>query len=295
MNKILISILLTIPLGLFSQNNVTGVITDIDGVEMPSVHILEIGTQNATITNQTGEFVIATFQDSCSLRISFIGYEAKNIAVNQDTTVVLNLTVDEKFELINFYNTRWLAFGTSYEFFNSVLGFQISNGFDDEHLIHFEDFQDDFLFRIGGQTDFNSNYSLGADIGWSNPFRYLNRVAISYSKLNYMESKLSMQDINIQANIGYFRNLLLLSKVGYQFLNEQGNFGLGIGAELGVSGAYLGVISGYYSKYFHHSAYLHIGIPGTELLSLRATYNRIDTYNLLAIGVHYAFVRNNNR
>ena len=110
-----------------------------------------------------------------------------------------------------------------------------------------------------------------------------------------MESELSMQDININANIGYFRNMLLLSKVGYQFLNEQGNFGLGIGVELSVKSAYLGLISGYYGDYFHHSAYLHVGIPGTRLLSLRATYNRIDTYNLLAIGVHYAFVRNNNR
>ncbi len=98
---------------------------------------------------------------------------------------------------------RWLSIGTSYEAFNSVVGLQIGNGFDEESLIHFEDFYDSFLLKIEGQTDFNSNYSYELNLGWSYPNLPIrtSRLSMRYRRINFESEDLFLDDFSMQIGL----------------------------------------------------------------------------------------------
>ncbi|MEM6376879.1 MAG: TonB-dependent receptor [Bacteroidota bacterium] len=69
---------------------VTGKITDEDGVGLPGASILEKGTLNGTITDADGNYKI-TCDENSTLTISFIGFETKEIAVNGQSVISLSL------------------------------------------------------------------------------------------------------------------------------------------------------------------------------------------------------------
>jgi len=290
MKTTLIIIILLIPLEMYSQHLVQGVVKDIDGIEIPGVMIVENGTQHDTTTNFIGRFELETTHDTCTIEFSWIGYESQHFVITQDTTIEVTL------EIYNPYNTRWLTFGADYELYNSVFGIQISNGFDEEPLIHFEDFQDDIVFKAYASTDFNKSYSYSGEIGLSHThIRYVIRFSLGYSVLNFETKDLFHKDLFISTKIGYLKNTVLLFKTGYQELQGEKNFGINLGFEQVARNIYFGYYSGYYFDYFIHSIYFQFCIPGNSLLSFRTVYNRLDKFNILNFGINYSFVRNNNR
>jgi hypothetical protein len=285
MRKFLLLILTVIPWQAFWQILVQGKIRDNNGENLPGAVISEIGAGNSTTTDIEGSFSLKTIQDSCKISFSFIGLDTQTITLTKDST--LNISLD----FGDFYNTRWLSIGTNYESFNSVIGLQLSNGVDEEPLIHFEDFQDNLLIKIHGQTDLNDNYSYGAEIGVYS-LKYVGRTTLKYDVMNFENSELFLTDFNLTSRIRYFRNTGLIFRTGYQKFNNNENYGIGLGIEQGGQNFYFGMNSRYYFDYFHHEAYLQIQIPTKNILSFRTVYNRIDNKNLLTIGLNYAFVRN---
>ncbi|MEQ8712225.1 MAG: carboxypeptidase-like regulatory domain-containing protein [Cyclobacteriaceae bacterium] len=260
-----------------------GIVYDLDGATIPGAKVIETGTTNETESDIAGRFQLRTLKDSCNLTISWIGFKSQTVVITSDTT--LNVTLDN-----DFYNTRWIAFGTSYGIVNQVFGLQISNGVDEEPLIHFEDFQDKILIKVHGQTDFGDNYLYGGEFGLTR-LKFIRRTTIKYDFVNFKDSELFLTDINLTSRIRYFRNTGLIFRTGYQKLNDIENFGIGIGLEQGSQNFYIGLNSRYYFDYFHHEAYLQFIIPSKDLLSIRTIYNRIDNMNLMSVGLNYAFVR----
>ncbi len=287
MRGVLIFLIFLISSKTISQNLVKGSVYDPEGNELPEVKILETGTNNGTESNIKGYFELTTMNDASYLSFSWIGFKTQSVMVTSDTT--LNITLNN-----DFYNTRWLTFGTNYEFFNSVIGLQISNGVDEEPLIHFEDFQDNILIKVHGQSDLNNNYSYGAELGVYS-LRYIGRTTLKYDVLNFENSELFLTDINLTSRIRYFRNTGLIFRTGYQDLNNQKNFGVGLGFEQVAEKVYFGFNSIYYFDYFHHQAFVQFRIAPKNLISFRTVYNRIDNKNLLSVGLNYSFIRNNNR
>jgi hypothetical protein len=272
-----------------SQIVVQGTIKFLDGDPIPGVDIIEDSTNNRIRADINGQFRFQTTKSPCTITFAFVGLESKSITFVNDTTVNITLGYYD-------YNTRWASVGANYDLFNSVFGLQIGNGFDEEPLIHFEDFQDNFIFKVYGQTDFASDYSYGAKIGWTYPpIRYISRFSMEYTSRNYKSNDLFLNDLNLSTNLGYFRNTLIIFKLGYQKLQDNDNFGITLGVEQGMKNFYFGISSGYYFDYFHYKAYLHYGIYHNGLYSLRTTYERIDKFNFLTLGLNYTFVRNNNR
>jgi len=259
-----------------------------EGLEVPGARVMEVGTQNTTSADLNGKFDITTIKDTCTIEFSWIGYESQRISIVRDTIVEVT------FEYFS-YTSRWLTIGMNYEFFNSLPGLIISNGYNEQPLIHFEDFDDKILLLIHGNTDFKESYSYGIGIGLSHPFRFLNRISAEFSAFNCVKTNFDLIDFNISAKIGYFRNTLIIFKTGYQKLQNDKNIGLSIGVEQVRKNIYWGFLSGYYFDYFHHTLYIQYRIPGKSMLTLRTAYNRIHEYNVLTFGINYTFIRNNNR
>jgi hypothetical protein len=285
MRNFLLLVFIIIQLKGFTQITVQGNILDNKGKGIYNVVICEIGATNVTCSDIDGWFSIKTIQDTCSISFA-IGVETKVLSFTKDTTI--NITI----ELKDYYNTRLLTFGANYDLFNSVFGFQISNGVDEQPTIHFECFQDHLLIKLFGQTDFGKNYSYGTEIGWSS-FRYLQRISLIYSEYHYEEKSFYFKDLNISSKIGYFGNNLIQFKLGYHRLLQKNSFGITLGVErMFKRNFYFGILSGYYFQYFHHSAYFQFRCSH---FNFRTTFDRIEDYDLFTLGLHYSFVRNKNK
>lgn len=272
-----------------AQHQVDGIVISEFGFRgLPFVEIQEIGTQNKTFSDTLGIFELTTLTDPSQIQVSFPDNATQYYTVTSDTFFAIEMYT------YDYYNTRWLSFGTSLESFNSLLGFQISNGTDEEPLIHFEDFQDKLLLKIYGQTDLGKNFAYGAEVGL-NRLRYIGRTTLNYNRWHLEDVGLYLTDINLTSRVRYLHNTGLVFRAGYQERNGNRQFGIGAGIEPIFKNFYLGVNSRYYFSYFHHEAYVQVILLPEHFLSLRATYNRIKQNNLLSIGINYAFVRNENR
>jgi len=91
LNKILIPLFLMVFQFGFTQINVSGSVSGIDGGPLPGATVLEKGTQNAVITDFDGKFSIEA-SDEAILEISFVGYQTTEINASTDSLdIVLEL------------------------------------------------------------------------------------------------------------------------------------------------------------------------------------------------------------
>ncbi|MBV6639548.1 MAG: TonB-dependent receptor [Cyclobacteriaceae bacterium] len=75
------------------QNTITGKITDENGDVLPGASVQQKGTTNGTITDAEGKYSLSV-PDNTTLIVSFVGYEAQEIAVNGRSVIDLSLKPD---------------------------------------------------------------------------------------------------------------------------------------------------------------------------------------------------------
>ncbi len=73
----------------FAQNKITGKVKDAGGEPLVGVSIVETGTNNGTVTDIDGNYVLNTKTGS-TLRLSYVGYITKEIKANPNMTIVLD-------------------------------------------------------------------------------------------------------------------------------------------------------------------------------------------------------------
>jgi TonB-dependent starch-binding outer membrane protein SusC len=74
-------------IGFAQKIQVTGKVTDEKGESLPSASVVIQGTTNGTITDETGSFTLKDVPATAKLVVSFIGFDAQVIDVNNQTTV----------------------------------------------------------------------------------------------------------------------------------------------------------------------------------------------------------------
>lgn len=78
------------------QRTVSGSVTDAEsGTPLPGVNVIEKGTTNGTTTDFDGNFSI-TVGDNATLQFSYVGFQAQEIAVNNQTTLAVVLATDSE-------------------------------------------------------------------------------------------------------------------------------------------------------------------------------------------------------
>jgi TonB-dependent starch-binding outer membrane protein SusC len=71
---------------------VAGVVVDTAGKAVSNVTVTEVGTNNRTVTNSDGSFVISVANNSSELMFSSIGYASKQVAVGNQKEINVTLT-----------------------------------------------------------------------------------------------------------------------------------------------------------------------------------------------------------
>jgi TonB-linked SusC/RagA family outer membrane protein len=84
--------ILSIPLLLFAQTRqVTGTVTDENGLPLPAVSVLEKGTNNGTVTNELGAFIITVKGASPVLVFSYAGRQAQELNIESANNYNISL------------------------------------------------------------------------------------------------------------------------------------------------------------------------------------------------------------
>lgn len=91
----------------FSQQTVTGVVSDPNGSPLPGVNIIEKGTQNGSTTDFDGKYSIEVNPDAI-LVFSYIGFNTKEIPVNSQTTINIALSSGAELEEVILVGSRAL-------------------------------------------------------------------------------------------------------------------------------------------------------------------------------------------
>ncbi len=91
----------------FSQQTVTGLVSDSDGSPLPGVNIIEKGTTNGSTTDFDGKYSIEVNPES-TLIFSYIGFNTKEVAVNSQSTINVSLSDGAELEEIILVGSRAL-------------------------------------------------------------------------------------------------------------------------------------------------------------------------------------------
>ena len=78
------------------ERAVTGKVTDENGEALPGVNILVKGTQQGSVSDARGAYIIEVQNENAVLVFSFVGYISQEIAVGNRTSVDVSLQVDQK-------------------------------------------------------------------------------------------------------------------------------------------------------------------------------------------------------
>lgn len=93
---LLINFCLIIPFITSAQKKtVSGTVTGVDGSPLTSAAVLEVGTNNGTITDSTGRFVISV-NDNAILEISSVGYQNIRVPVSGKSVINVSLTLSNE-------------------------------------------------------------------------------------------------------------------------------------------------------------------------------------------------------
>lgn len=76
------------------KHEIKGKVTDINGIPLPGVNVIEKGTTNGAITDLNGEYSISVISPDAILSFSFIGYLTEDIEVEGKTIVDVTLVED---------------------------------------------------------------------------------------------------------------------------------------------------------------------------------------------------------
>ena len=89
----LLSMLLLVPLSLFAQQTINGKVVDKNsGAELPGVNVIIKGTKKGTVTDFDGKFSLQDVKSGEVLVISYVGYNATEVAVTNNQNYFISLS-----------------------------------------------------------------------------------------------------------------------------------------------------------------------------------------------------------
>lgn len=88
-----------------AQTGVTGTVTDINGYGIPTVNVVEKGTSNGTTTDFDGNYTL-NVSNGAILVFSYVGYETKELSVDNATNFNVTLTSGEALDEVVLVGSR---------------------------------------------------------------------------------------------------------------------------------------------------------------------------------------------
>jgi hypothetical protein len=81
----------------FAQQNISGNVSDSDGVPIPGATVLVVGTNNGVSTDFDGNYSIMASEGDV-LSFSYVGYTAQEVSVDSATTINVQLVSNNELD-----------------------------------------------------------------------------------------------------------------------------------------------------------------------------------------------------
>lgn len=79
-----------------SAQSISGIVKDDNGMTLPGVNVLEMGTTNGTSTDADGKYIITLKNDNATISFSFIGFTTHEVQANGNTILDVMMIPDIK-------------------------------------------------------------------------------------------------------------------------------------------------------------------------------------------------------
>ncbi|MEE3226905.1 MAG: carboxypeptidase-like regulatory domain-containing protein, partial [Bacteroidota bacterium] len=89
---------LFIPVLLLGQTKAGGLVFDSAGNPVPFANVVFAGSSEGTITNEDGRFYLQSDNTYDALKVTFIGFQAKEVLLPQRVNYNLEITLEEETE-----------------------------------------------------------------------------------------------------------------------------------------------------------------------------------------------------
>lgn len=243
------------------------------------------GTNIFSRTDFDGNFTISVPKINEVLVFSFSGYETIEYQLKEEKFITIQMQTHRERGI-------WMSIGSFSDLIFAPYGISISNGQEEQNLLHFEDFQERISLNLAIASDFNDNLIYKAKfiyhlplVNWS-----LSNTSIEYVNKDYSEFK--FEDLNLSTNVTRigFINALLSAKLGVQKFDDDEGFGGAIGIEKEYYNLRFqyGAQIGYWNDYFTYNILLRKFLIKNRL-SVIANYDRIKNTHFFEVGLHYLF------
>lgn len=243
------------------------------------------GTEIFSKTDFDGNFTIHVPNNNEILIFSFSGYETIEYQLRNDNFIKIQMNAPRERGI-------WMSIGSFSDLIFAPYGISISNGQEEQNLLHFEDFQERISLNLAIASDFSDNLMYKAKftyhlplVNWS-----LSNTSIEYVNKDYSEFK--FEDLNLSTNVTRigFINALLTAKLGVQIFDDDEGFGGAIGVEKKYYNLRFqyGAQIGYWNDDFTYNFHLRKFLIKNRL-SVIANYDRIKNTHFFEVGLHFLF------
>lgn len=195
---------------------------------------------------------------------------------------------------ISYAKIKYSTIGLNSDVNNSLFGFLISNGVEEKPLLHFEDINNNLLYKFYGQTNFDKNYSVGTTLAWNSPSKQLSTITVTLLGIDYLQREIK-EDFFLQKKLNLFGEFYLkdfsisiLTKTGLNQINSSNNLGGEIGFRKTFKNMYVGGYAGKYSEKSTFNVYAQSNLYKNKIFT-RFTFDNIGSFNSLNVGLHYMF------
>lgn len=269
----------------FSQNTEYSGVVFGDCYPVAGVTILVKGTSLNTATDFDGKFTINVPDEFRTLTFSYAGYETISYILSEKTYFTIKMSTHQERGI-------WMSIGNFSDIAFAPYGISISNGQDEQNLLHFESFQESISVKLALATNFDDNLTYETRLSYHRSLlknAFFN-TSIEYLKKDY--SELEFIDINLSTDIIDlpFINSLLTTKIGIQNFKDQESFGAAIGLKRWHHkynlqyGGQIGYWNDYFTFNFHFRKFIY-----KDIFSVVARYDRLDDTDFFVAGIHFLF------
>ena len=117
-------LLFLVSFGLYAQQSVSGVVTDVSGTPLPAVNVVVKGTTTGISTDFDGKYQLSAKVGDV-LEISYVGYATQSVTVGTSNTYNVSMALDNTLEEV-------VVIGQGFEKERKSLGYSVSSVDDEE-------------------------------------------------------------------------------------------------------------------------------------------------------------------
>lgn len=259
------------------------VISEEDDLGLPGVTVVELGTENGTLTGLKGDFQLTVTDPNATLVFSFVGFQTHEFQLKGQSDIKLTLKVDCNKDFFDAYHM--VLFANSGLIHSPIGGqIEISSPFTSIGVLKgFYSYQtnlDENEFQ-SGQVELShpiSTCELDMDFRWSHRNVSFNNEFQSFA--NSGEAQLNLRNIKFIAGYSH----LDLSKISENKTKSSSGILLGLGKEIFFRPFY-GTLSTKIAIYERKVEYQAEFKSGYRWFQYFIKYYKLDTFDELSLGV----------